>query len=186
MKWADNFIDKIQSLLKWPYYYIVLAVCAAADAFVLFIPIDGLMVTAVYANPKLWIRHALFTVFGSVLGSTVLAFCVQEYGIAFIRKVMPHIEQSKAWSRGHELVDLYGEGAVFFTGLMPIAQQPTTILAALAEMPLPTFALWLFAGRLIKYLIMGGLAAKAPHLVSKLWGLRKEIEKTTHHTPPRE
>lgn len=170
-------------MATWPYYFLVLGTCAALDAFVVVIPIDGLIITAIYANPRRWILTAFSTAIGSTLGSAVLAACVHRYGMNFIRAVIPSIEHASAWASGKDLIEDYGDWAVFLTGLLPMAQQPTAILTALAKMPLVKFSLWLFCGRLVKYLIVGGVAAKAPHLVNKLWGVKKELSQVKKNNP---
>jgi hypothetical protein len=50
------------------------------------------------------------------------------------------------------------------------------ILATLAHTPLEKIAITVFAGRFLKYLIMGYIASHAPKLLTKLWGVQEELE----------
>ena len=176
MKSVDKVLAKIQLQVQRPYYFLLLGFVTLIDAFVLVIPTDGLLVTSVLGHPKAWLRNALATSIGSVLGSLLLASAIELYGIDLLLTLAPGIETSSAWARSTELMLNYGIYAIFLVGLSPLPQQPIVVIAALAKISLPLLAILLLSGRLLKYLIIAFVSAKSPEYINKIRGIKKELE----------
>ena len=160
---------------RW-WYAPVIGLLAAADLFLVVIPTDGLLVSAVMLAPRRWIYTAFLVTLGSSLGTLALGHLLQVHGLPFLLKIVPGIEQSSAWVWTHSLMDSWGPWAVFLIALSPLMQHPAVALAALAGMTLTKLFLMVFAGRIIKYLLLSYLATHAPGMLGKLWGLQYELE----------
>ena len=61
----------------------------------------------------------------------------------------------------------YGLLFVFVIGLSPIMQHPAIVLAALANTPLINLGIVIFAGRLLKFLLLARVASHAPKYISR-------------------
>ena len=147
------------------------------DTFLLFIPSDGLLVATLLANPQYWLFSAISITLGSVFGSICLAHIVQTYGLSFISEIYPSLETSTAWLSAIHFFEQYGDPAIFLTAISPFTQQPTVILAALAKIPLKEIALWLLAGRFLKYLFIAYVTKFLPEFIKKIPFLSKEYSK---------
>ncbi len=160
---------------RW-WYAPAIAVLAFLDLFLIVIPTDGLLISAVMLSPRRWIYAALIVSLGSSVGAYVLAHIIHEHGLPILLQISPSIEQSSAWTWTSHLMDQWGAWAVFLVALSPLMQHPAIALAALAEMPEAKIFVYVFAGRVIKYLFLAWLATHAPAFLNRLWGLQYELE----------
>jgi membrane protein YqaA with SNARE-associated domain len=158
------------------WYTPLIALLAAADAFVVVIPTDGLLVSACMLNPRRWIYTVLLVTLGSTMGAWLLAAILENHGLPFLLQIVPGIEQSRAWIWSDQMMDQWGSLALFLVALSPLAQHPAVALAALAGMPLWDIFLLVFAGRLIKYGLWGWIATHTPKLLKRVWGLQGDLK----------
>ena len=169
VKVLERFVDRV-------WYPVFLGFLAAIDHFVVIVPTDGLLVSSAMLTPKRWFFLALSVALGSTLGGVVLGAVVQLHGLPWIESHYPALLQSEFWSVTTKYFDQYGLFAVFLMAATPLAQQPVVVLASLAKTPLGLMALVVFAGRLIKFLIMAYIGSHAPRLLARLWGVKGDLK----------
>lgn len=126
--------------------------------------------------PKRWFILALCVAVGSTLGALALATLVEFQGLPWILDMYPGVIETKTWTLSMEFFERYGLFLVFAVAITPFMQQPAVILASLANTPLIKLAAVIFIGRFIKFLIMSYLGSHAPRLLSKMWGLKGELD----------
>lgn len=159
---------------RW-WYTPVVAFLAASDLFIVIIPTDALLISNVAVRPKKWISIAIVVSLGSALGSMALGWAIQRYGMGFLTAMGVTLE-GPTWARAAEWVREYQGPALAAFGFGPFPLQPGVVLSALANVsPLKIF-LWVGLGRIVKYLFFAWAATHAPTLLSKIWGIRKEVE----------
>jgi membrane protein YqaA with SNARE-associated domain len=160
---------------RW-WYAPLIGLLAAADLFLVVIPTDGLLISAVMLSPRRWIYFAFMVSFGSALGCLLLAHLLQVHGMPLLQHIVPGIEQNSTWAWTQQLMVQWGTWAVFLIALSPLMQHPAIALAALAGMPLLKIAGLAFGGRILKYLLLAYLATHAPGMLGNLWGLQHELD----------
>jgi membrane protein YqaA with SNARE-associated domain len=169
-------VQKLQRFVDRKWYPLLIALLAAADNLILVIPNDGILISSSMLAPRRWLQFAVFVAVGSTLGAIALAALVELHGLPWITEFHPGITESTAWSLTQSFFDQYGLIVVFIVAASPLIQQPAVVLAALANTNLTHLALTIFAGRLLKFLIMAYLASHAPRVLTRLWGVRAEME----------
>src|SRR3989344_3242605 len=120
---------------RW-WYAPAMGALAAADLFLIVIPTDGLLISAVMLAPRRWIYTAVAVTLGSSLGTILLGLLIQQHGLPFLLHIVPGIEQSSVWTWTNNLMDEWGTWAVFIIAVSPLMQHPAVALAALAGMTL--------------------------------------------------
>jgi membrane protein YqaA with SNARE-associated domain len=149
------------------YFSIIFAALTALDYWIVVVPVDLMFTSSVLLRPKKWMSIALGLSLGATLGGVTLVFCVNHLGLAFVQNYFPALLSSSIWQSTETLFNSYGLWAVFFVGLSPIAQQPSLILAGLTKLDIPSVAASLFAGRIIKYVVVGYLCSEASNKFSE-------------------
>ncbi len=160
---------------RW-WYTSFIGLLAAADNLVVVVPTDGILVSSSMLRPQRWFWFALSIAIGSTLGALVLAGLVEFHGLPWILNYFPGIDQTNMWQWTEKFFDEYGLIVVFAVAATPLMQQPTLILASLANTPLVKLAIVVFIGRLIKFLIMAYIGSHAPKLLSRLWGIKSDLK----------
>lgn len=163
------FVDRI-------WYPPLLGFLAALDNLILVIPNDGLLISSSLLTPRKWLVLAINVTIGSTLGALALIILVKSQGLPWILEVYPGIDQSQIWLWSLDFFQRYGMLLVFFVALAPIAQQPAVMLASLAQAPTRELCFVIFSGRLLKFIFLSYLASHTPKLISKLWGVRRELK----------
>jgi membrane protein YqaA with SNARE-associated domain len=154
----------------------LIGLLAALDNFVIIIPNEGILISSSMVIPKRWFIFALNIAIGSTLGALALAALVEFQGLPFILKIFPGINETTLWAMMLKFFERYGLFFIFVVAITPIAQQPSIILASLANTPFLKLALVVFLGRSIKFFILAYAATHAPRLLSKIWGVKKELK----------
>lgn len=149
---------------------------ALLDIFFVVIPTDGILISSSMITPRRWPLLAVNAAIGSTLGALVLALLVSQHGLPWILDIYPGLDQSHSWKWSLAFFDKYGLLLVFAIAATPLAQQPAVILAGLAQAPILHIVLVVLFGRLIKYLVMAYISSHAPRLLSKLWGVKGELD----------
>ena len=170
---------------RW-WYPPLIAVLAFADAFIIVVPTDGLLVSAVMLSPKRWIYSAILVSLGSSLGAIALGHVIGVHGLAILLHISPGIDHSAAWTWTSELMGKWGYWALFLVALSPLMQHPAIAIAALAGMNLVHVFAFVLSGRAIKYLFLAWLATHAPAFLGRLWGIQHDLEEVGLETkqPP--
>lgn len=161
INWLKTFIDRV-------WYAPLLGLIAIADIFLIFLPSDGLLLSSSILVQRRWLSYALFTAVGSTIGAIILAALVELQGLPYILSLYPGIEENNWWAATKEFIDDYGLFVVFAVAATPLMQQPTIILASLANTPLIYIGFAFLFGRIIKCLIIAYIGAYAPHLIKRL------------------
>lgn len=174
-KFRDQFIRLQHFVNKW-WYAPLLGLLACIDLFVLLIPTDGLMISSVMIRPKKWISIALFTAFGSTLGSLALAFILEKHGLPFLLEWKPGIDQTSFWIWTDHLMHQWGSWTLFLIALSPLVQHPAIAIGAFAQIPLLEFFIFILAGRILKYFFLSWLASHSPKYLYRLWGIQEELK----------
>ena len=167
--WLQKFVDRI-------WYPPLISLLAAADNFIVVVPTDGILISSSMVTPKRWFVLALSVALGSTIGATALAGLVEFQGLPWILEYFPGINETKTWSLTMEFFNHYGLVLVFLIAATPLMQQPSVILASLANTPIMHLALVIFAGRFLKFLLMAYLGSHAPKVLKKLWGIKGELK----------
>jgi len=168
VQFLQRFVDRI-------WYPPLIGLLSALDNFIIVIPNDGMLISSSMLTPKRWFNLALCVTIGSTIGAVLLAALVEYQGLPWILDMYPGVNESTVWKWTDEFFSKYGLLVVFIVALAPIMQQPAIILAALAFTPLIELGVIIFAGRFIKFLIMAYAGSHAPRLLSKMWGVKGEL-----------
>lgn len=125
------------------------------DAAFFGIPLDPIVAFYVATDPRRTIVYALVGAFGSALGSTVPYLIGYKGGEALVVKKIGH----QRFARMHSLSEKYGDMALIIPALMPpgFPFKAFALIAGVTEMRYPHFLLSIIVGRLLRFLILGGL-----------------------------
>jgi membrane protein YqaA with SNARE-associated domain len=128
-------------------------VIAAVDGAALGLPMDVVVATYVYKNKSLFLLYAILGAAGSAVGSSVLYLIGYFGGEAFLRKRM----SEKRFSEIHSSFDRHEFWALMFPAMLP---PPTpfklfVLSAAVFEMNFVHFLVAIFAGRFVRFFILG-------------------------------
>lgn len=163
----------LEKQMQSRFYFLILGGLSIIDVFVLVLPLDPLLIAAIFARPKRWWLFAITMALAYVAGLCLLAWGVKVYGIEFLHHFVPHIEKSSAWIRATQMTSQYGHWAILVIAISPIAQQPIVALAALAGTPIAEIAVYLTIGRLIKFGFIGYVAYRSPPLIRRIFRLKE-------------
>jgi membrane protein YqaA with SNARE-associated domain len=142
---------------------------ALIDAALFGIPLDPVIAYYVAVDPRRTIVYAIMGSLGSALGSTVPYLIGYKGGEALVVK---KIGQQR-FARMHGLSEKYGDMALIIPALMPpgFPFKACALIAGVTEMRYPHFLLSIFVGRLLRFIILGGLIiAYGPEILSFLMG----------------
>ena len=168
---------QLQSYLNRPWYPLLLGILSAADLIVVFIPIDGLAIAATLTNPRHWIRYALATAFGNLVGSGILAAAILQ-NAEWLHQSVGAWMHSDTWKMVESFIQIHGSWSVALGALSPIPLQLWVIIPVLAKMSLTALFLSLLTGRLIRSVTLCWIASHAPKLLWKSSRIKKEFEAT--------
>lgn len=171
-----KYVSLLQAFADRLWYPPFIGFLAALDNFIVVIPNDGILISSSMLTPKRWLFLSLCVAIGSTLGALALAALIELQGLPWILELFPGADQTKIWHLTDEFFQRYGLIVVFVVALTPLMQQPAVILAGLANTPLLLLVTAIFFGRLIKFLVMAYIGSHAPRMLTKLWGVRSELE----------
>ena len=133
-------------------------VIAAMDGAALGLPMDVVVATYVYKNKSLFLLYAVLGAAGSAVGSSVLYLIGYLGGETFLRKRM----SEKRFAEIHRSFDRHEFWALMFPAMLP---PPTpfklfVLSAAVFEMNFLHFLGAIFAGRFVRFFLLGLLTIK--------------------------
>jgi membrane protein YqaA with SNARE-associated domain len=133
-------------------------VIAAVDGAALGLPMDVVVASYVYKNKSLFLLYAVLASSGSALGSSVLYLIGYLGGETFLRKRM----SEKRFTEIHRSFDRHEFWALMFPAMLP---PPTpfklfVLSAAVFEMNFVHFLGAIFAGRFVRFFLLGLLTIK--------------------------
>lgn len=164
----------LQKHMDRPWYLPAVALLALADIFIMIVPTDALLVTAVLFKPRRWWWAATLVALGSSLGALVLAGAVQ-WDLEGLTQLFPSLFESPSWKGTDAFLEKYGIWALALFAAGPLPYQPAVVLVALSGASLPEAFLATFLGRGGKYYLLAYLASHAPTYLEKFWSVRKEM-----------
>lgn len=183
MKYKQTIQIKILKLIQYfqhyvnkSWYSLLMGFLAFIDYFIIVIPSDGLIISSSMLQPKKWLQLAVAFTLGSTLGGITLFYIVREFGLAMILNIYPTIDQGVAWTWTTQFFDSYGLLVIFLIAASPFVQQPAVILAALSHVSFAQTAILILAGRLIKFIALSYISSHSPKYLSRLWGIKSELE----------
>jgi len=146
------------------------------DGAAIGLPMDVVVAGYVYQNKSLFLVYALLAAAGSAVGSSVLYLIGYLGGEAFLRKRM----SEQRFARIHSSFDKHEFWALMFPAMLP---PPTpfklfVLSAAVFEMNFGHFLLAIFAGRFIRFFLLGLLTIRfgpefvnvGGRILSEHWG----------------
>lgn len=169
LRWLQRHTD------RWWYLPLVGAL-AAADLFVMVIPMEAIIVASVMLLPKRWLRVALVSSAGSSLGALALGAFVSEYGRDWAESHFASSLQSSTWQDVAQFLQRYGEWALGLMAFGPLPQQPAVILVALAGASVTWIFLSVLIGRGVKYTLFAWGATHAPKWFERAFSIESPIE----------
>jgi membrane protein YqaA with SNARE-associated domain len=140
---------------------------ALVDAAFFGIPLDPVIGYYVAIDPRRTLLYAVMASCGSALGSTVPYLIGYKGGEALVVKKIGQ----RRFSRLHAQSEKYGDLALIIPALMPpgFPFKAFALIAGVTEMRYPHFLLAIFVGRLLRFVILGGLIiAYGPEILSFL------------------
>lgn len=187
MKWIESrmqtWIAELQRHAESWWYAPLIGLLAGLDHFIIVVPTDGLTVSAVLLHPKKWVQVFLMVAIGSTIGATAFAWAVKAQGLPILIKIMPGILESGIWRWTEGFMNEYGGLALLGVAMSPLIQHPAVALAALSKLPLEKIFGIILLGRLIKFGLVCWITSHMPHLILRLWGVRKEVVEVAEVTP---
>jgi membrane protein YqaA with SNARE-associated domain len=140
---------------------------AFIDASIFGIPIDPIVAYYVATDPRHCLLFAVIGSAGSALGSTVPYLIGYKGGEALVAKRIGR----QRFARMHAMSEKYGDLALIIPALMPpgFPFKAFALMGGVTEMSYLHFELAIFAGRLLRFLILGGLViAYGPEILDFL------------------
>jgi len=130
-------------------------IIAFIDSSIFGIPIDPVFVYYVAVEPRRVILYAVMASLGSALGSTVPYLIGYKGGEELVAKKLG----PQRFAHMHDLSEKYGDLALIIPALMPLGFpfKPFVFMAGVTEMHYIHFLLAIFAGRLLRFIVLGGL-----------------------------
>jgi membrane protein YqaA with SNARE-associated domain len=171
--------EKVQQLERFTdkaWYSLLIGFLAMIDTFVIVIPTDGILISSTMLKPKRWLLYAVAITIGSSLGALLFGYVLEVYGLPLVLDIYPSLTTGNMWLWMENFFNQYGLIIVFIIAAMPVVQNPSIILACMADISLTHIFLVIFAGRFLKYLIMGYISSHAPRLLGRLWGVQDELD----------
>jgi len=182
LKQIEVLVGKAQRYVDRPWYPLLVAALAFLDLFIMVIPTDALMISAVLMRPRHWIRIFLMVSFGSALGAWTLAFLLQWDPAYLMENVFPTLARSQGWARTTQIVQEHGTWGMAFISVSPFPMPPAVFVLALAPVTLTKIFLSVLIGRLVKYGLFAWVASHAPRYLERFKTVQKEVAQIQH--PP--
>ncbi len=171
-----KFIARLERFAQRIWYTPLVALLAAADLFILIIPTDALLISNVALRPKRWISIAVWVTLGSALGSLALSVGIQAWGSDFMGALGISLQSSPSWQSTAQWMRDYQGLTLALFGAGPFPLQPAVVVAASADVNPWSIFLWVALGRAAKFFFFAWAATHAPTILSKIWGIRSEVE----------
>jgi membrane protein YqaA with SNARE-associated domain len=126
---------------------------AAVDGSIMGLPLDAVVAGYVYANHARLLMYVVLASAGSAVGSSLIYAIGYLGGEAFLRKRIPAARYEKI----HESFDKHEFWALMLPAMLP---PPTpfkifVLAAAVAEMRFTHFLAAIFAGRFVRFMVLG-------------------------------
>lgn len=170
-RWS-NWIKSLHKFVDRSWYDAMVAVMAGLDYFLIFFPIDVLLLTRMLLRRDRWLQGALLVALGSGIGAWALAWFVQ-WDINSIMSFLGRFIDLSSPEAIHatEFIRQYGIIGVTLIALSFIPPQIAVIIAAIEKVPIMSIFFSVFIARGIKYSVYSMICVYFP----------KYAEKWIHH-----
>jgi membrane protein YqaA with SNARE-associated domain len=148
-------------------------VIAFADSALLGMPLDFIVGTYVYQDPKRMLIYIAMASLGSALGSVPLYIVGYLGGEKVLRKQI----SEERFLKIHRSFERHEFWALMFPGMLPppMPFKAFVLGAAVFEMKFRDFLVAIFAGRFVRFLVLSGLVLWfGPQIIGHLGGVVKE------------
>lgn len=169
-------VHLLQIFTRRYWYPPLIGLLSLIDCFVILIPVDGILISSIFAVPRRWVYLTFCVGVGSIFGGILFVYLIETFGIDLVLRISPNLLSSTIWSVTEHFFKSYGVLFVFLLATTPIGIQPALILASLVQTPFEELALAIFMGRAIKYLLLGYISSRSPGLIKRIWGFRGELK----------
>jgi membrane protein YqaA with SNARE-associated domain len=141
---------------------------AGVDASLFGMPLDAIVAAYVYQNPSRFLLYAFMASAGSTIGSIVIYVIGYKGGEVLLRKRM----SAARFEKIHRSFDEHPFWALMFPAMLP---PPTpfklfVLGAAVSEMQFWHFLLAIFAGRMVRFLVLSLLTLKFGPQIVEIFG----------------
>ncbi len=168
-------LARLQRYLDRPWYPLLIGLVAAIDAIVVVIPVDGLTIAAILSRPQRWVRLALASAAGNLIGAGIIAEGVYRNADWIHQRFGPTLG-TPVWQEVEQFIQSHGSWAVILGAITPIPLPFWVLVPALAGMPAVTLFVALLISRVARALAVCWAASHAPRLLRRSRGLMKEVE----------
>jgi membrane protein YqaA with SNARE-associated domain len=151
---------------RW-WYDPMVGFFAAADAFVIFISVEALLIAKIVVQPTKWIVSSLWAALGSALGATALATLISRYGEPIVNRFFPGALASHAWVHTTSFLGDHGLLGLGLIAFGPIPQHIGVAISGLAHMAAAKVFWAIFIGRTAKYFLITWAVKHSPKLLKK-------------------
>lgn len=143
-------------------------------------PFGAVLAAAVLLNRRRWLRVSLLSSLTAATASLILLLVFGELGWQQVLERYPDLANSALYATVQGWLQRWGVWTLFFVTLLPVPQTASMAICAMAYYsPLPAFVA-LLAGKSLRYLFYGWLAANFParaHALAQRYGLALERRK---------
>ena len=158
---ASRFFDH-------PWFFAGLGVLALVNNFTVLIPVEPLLLGAVFVQPKQWRLGTLWVALGSALGAFALAYLLQRHASGLALHFIPHRLHSPSWAHYVTMTRRLGFFGVGLLALAPLPQQAIIVAALLVDTSPLSISLQIGLSRALKYGLFSYITARKvrPSLLS--------------------
>lgn len=168
MKISTRIRSKLSRFADHPGYGPLVAFLAAVDAYVLVVPNEALLVSAVLINKKRWGYLAWMVSVGSAVGAVSFAALASRYGEPFVNAIAPHVLQSKTWVDFTAILDHHSLWGLALISFSPFPQHAAVAMVGLAHVKLWIVFTGVLVGRAAKYFLVAAATVYAPQVLQRL------------------
>ena len=172
----NQWLLRLQQFVDRPWYIPFIALLAGLDLFIMIVPTDWLLISAVMLRPKRWISCFIWVTLGSVVGAVALGYVMQLPSNPISAYVAEKATSMSAWKGTAGFMERNGTWTLGLVALSPLPQQPAVMIAALTGMQLTWIAVAVLIGRATKYSVFSWLASHAPRLLNRIGSVRREMD----------
>lgn len=143
------------------WYFSMVLLFAFLDAYILVVPNEAILVSAVLARRARWVSRTLLFSLSSTAGVTLLSAASSFLGRGWVTEKFPDLFSQNSWVTGVLGSLSTGQGGgvpLFLLALSPFPVVPGAVLAGLYGIPLGVVFVSFFAGKAVKYLVVSKIA----------------------------
>lgn len=133
---------------------------SAAESVFFPVPTDVMLAPMVMAQRERWLRLAVITTAGSILGA-LIGYPLGYFSIEALTPLLKDMGYWHAFETAQAWFAQYGFWALFVAGFTPIPFKVFTVAAGAAAMPLLPFVVACFFGRFARFGLVAGVVRVA-------------------------